>query len=478
MRRASVLMFLALFISVTYTGISQVRYFSISGRITCEGTGLSGVYVQLTGASSAIEITDQNGSYTFTGLRKGNYTAKPVKPGYSFAPPYRSVSVANRNVTSQDFIATKGGPAPTPGPTPTPTPPGPQPSPTATVLVMDVSGSMAWRWKGGVKIESAKQAALQFIEQVANEPRLPGVVHEIAVVTFSGDANLALQLTSSYAQAKRVVIQLKAVASTNVGAGLTTALRELDKVPRAKRFIILLSDGMSNTGLSKSQILSGPVVEAKRKGICIHTVAFGDPGDIDEKFLRNVAAGSGCGIYSYASTPFELFGTYVKVRHMTLGSKQIVDFTSKGMPVITLPGSAISLGAFKLIRAAQELHYTLAWSEGGRMQAKLVDPSGRRVTSGYPGAKIYSGTRFSHVTVFSPKQGIWRVSAVPQQRFPLQVQYYGVVSSRPGGVIPFDLPIFCIGDWCIPWPDLPTTLIVTISVVALAVVLYQQFIVK
>jgi len=346
---------------------------------------------------------------------------------------------------------------------------------------MDVSGSMGAQWKGGVrKIDSAKDAALRFIEQVANEPRPPGVVHEIAVVTFSGDAYLALQLTSSYAQAKRVIIELEPIASTNVGAGLTTALRELEKVPRAQRFIILLSDGNSNRGLTKQQILSGPVVEARRKRICIHTVAFGDPGGIDGTFLKNIAVGSGCGLYRAASTAFELFGTYIQLRHRTLGSSQIVDFpTAMHTPVVILARSPISLGAFKLIRPVRELHYTFAWSEAGRMQAKLVDPAGRTVTSGYPGAKLYSGTSFSHVTVLSPKQGIWRVSALPQQSFLQGVQYYGVVSSRPGAVIPIKLPDpICIGNWCIPWPDLPTALIVSISVVAFAVFLYQQLVVK
>jgi len=301
------------------------------------------------------------------------------------------------------------------------------------------------------------------------------MVHEISVVTFTGDAQLALPLTSSYTTARNVVIQLRTVSSTNVGAGLTTALRELDKVPSAQRFIILLSDGVTNTGLTKQQILSGPVAEARRKRICIHTVAFGDPGYIDEGFLKEVASGSGCGTYNYAASAFELFGTYVKVRHSTLGGQQIVDFTSLGQSVVTIPGSPISLGAFKLLSGARELHYTLAWSESGRMTAKLVDPSGRVVSRSYPGATFYSGSQFSHVTVLSPQAGVWRVSAVPQQRFPANVQYYGVVSSRPGGVIPFKLPLFCIGDWCVPWPDLPTTVIVLISVIALAVLLYQEF---
>ncbi|MCK4391617.1 VWA domain-containing protein [Candidatus Bipolaricaulota bacterium] len=354
---------------------------------------------------------------------------------------------------------------------------------TATILVMDVSGSMGWRWKGGVKIESAKQAALQFIEQVANEPRLPGVVHEIAVVTFSGDATLVLPLTNSYAQARRAVIQLTPTASTNVGAGLTTALQELEKAPGAQRFIILLSDGMTNRGLGRQQILSGPVVEARQKRICIHTVAFGDPGDIDEDFLRKIAAGSGCGSYNYAASGFQLFGTYVKIRHAMLGSNRIVEFTSettKGSRVYVLPGQAIALGAFQLTGPARELHYTLAWSEPGRMRAKLVDPSGREVTYTYPGAKIYSGNGFSHVTVFSPKQDIWRVAAVVGTTFPRGIEYYGVTSARTGGiVIPYRIPKICIfDDICIPLPDLPTWLIVGISVTVLAVAVYYLLVGK
>ncbi|MCK4356143.1 VWA domain-containing protein [Candidatus Bipolaricaulota bacterium] len=348
---------------------------------------------------------------------------------------------------------------------------------------MDVSGSMAWRWKGGIKIDSAKQAALQFIEEVANEPRLPGTSHRIGVVIFSGSGSLVLPLTEDYAHARQVIINLGTASSTNLGAGLVTALQELDKVPTAQRFVILLSDGETNTGLSRQQILSGPVVGARQKRICIHTVAFGDPGDIDEDFLRKIAAGSGCGSYNYAASGFQLFGTYVKIRHAILGSNRIVEFTSetsKGSRVYVLPGQAIALGAFQLTGPARELHYTLAWSEPGRMRAKLVDPSGREVTYTYPGAKLYSGSGFSHITVFSPKQGIWRVAAVGGTTFPRGIEYYGVTSARTGGiVIPYRIPEICIfDDICIPLPDLPTWLIVGISVAALAIVVYSQLVAK
>jgi len=350
---------------------------------------------------------------------------------------------------------------------------------TATILVMDVSGSMGQRWRGGVKIESAKKAALQFIEEVANEPRPQGYEHQIGVVTFSTSARLALPLTSDYSEAKNVIIQLHPTNSTNLGAGLVEALKELEKLPTAKRFVILLSDGMTNTGMSRSQILGGPVAEAYRKGICIHTVGFGDPGGIDEKFLREIVQQSGCGSYNYAASGLELFGTYVKIRHRMLGSNRIVEFTSKtpkGSRVYVLPGQSVALGAFQLTAPARELHYTLAWAENGRLIAELVDPSGRRVTASYPGAQIYSGDGFSHITVFSPKKGIWKAIARVITAFPEGVQYYGVVSARTGGfVIPYEAPEICIyDDVCIPLPNLPTWLLVGISLVALAVVVYQQ----
>jgi len=353
---------------------------------------------------------------------------------------------------------------------------------TATMLVMDVSRSMSWTWQGGVKIDSAKKAALQFIEQVMNEPRAPGSRHLIGIVTFSDSANLVLPLTDDYSLAKHVVISLGTLSSTNLGAGLQMALKELDRVSSsARRFIILLSDGMTNTGLSRDQILSGPVAEARAKGICIYTVGFGDPGDIDEDFLKQIAHGSGCGMYNYAASELQLFGTYVKIRHSILGSNRIVEFSSgtgTNTKVYVLPGQSIALGAFWLTGSAQELHYTLAWSGPGVLRAKLVDPSGREVNYAYPGAKFYSGNGFSHVTVFSPQAGVWRAVAVVATGFPQGVEYYGVVSARTGGyVIPYAMPKICITrDICIPLPDMPTFLMVFIASITAAIWIYLQLI--
>jgi len=349
--------------------------------------------------------------------------------------------------------------------------------PTATVLVMDVSGSMGWRWKGGVKIESAKKAALEFIEEVTHEAQTRGGQHQIGVVAFSDGAHLLLPLTSDYNRAKQVIISLHATDWTNLGAGLTTALSEFNKVrSNAQRFIILLSDGNTNRGLSRDQILTGPVVEARRKKICIHTVAFGDPGDIDETFLRKIAVGSGCGTYNYASTPFQLFATYLKLRHRSLG--QVVgEYSSLGKNVTILPGVPITLGTVIIGSGKRELHYTLAWSESGQLQIRLKDPSGRLVTASYPGAYIYTAEQFTHLTLLSPKPGVWTVEAAAGTSMPSGTEYCAILSTRPGGIaIPLPLPTFTIGNRTFGLPSgLPAWLLVTISVVLIALVLYREF---
>jgi len=380
-------------------------------------------------------------------------------------PPYelKSLILFDRTTTSQPY------------PSPSPLPPLP---PTATVLVMDVSGSMGWRWKGGVKIESAKKAALEFIEQVTHEAQTRGGQHKIGVVSFSDSARLLLPLTSDYERAKQVIISLSATNWTNVGAGLVTALEEFKKTPATtQRFIILLSDGKTNRGLSRDQILNGPVVDARRKKICIHAVAFGDPGDVDADFLRKIGIGSGCGSYSHAETAFELFSTYLKLRHKSLG-KVVGEYSSIGKRVTILPGVPISLGTVLIGSGKRELHYTLAWSEQGRLQIRLKDPSGRLVSTSYPRVQIYTTDQFAHLTLLSPKSGAWTVEAAAGTSMPNGTEYYAVLSTRPGGIaIPLPLPVFTVGDRTFGLPSgLPTWLLVTISVTLIALVLYKEFI--
>lgn len=77
--------------------------YSISGAVTLNGAGLSGVTV---GAGSASAATDANGAYTISGLANGTYTLTPSKTGYTFSPATQSVAVSGADVTGKNFTAT------------------------------------------------------------------------------------------------------------------------------------------------------------------------------------------------------------------------------------------------------------------------------------------------------------------------------------------------------------------------------------
>ena len=91
-------------VNFTATPVLAVTY-SISGQVTSNGSGLSGVTMALTGASSATTITDASGNYTFTGLGNGSYGIEPRKAGYTFSPTGVVIQLSGANATGVNFAA-------------------------------------------------------------------------------------------------------------------------------------------------------------------------------------------------------------------------------------------------------------------------------------------------------------------------------------------------------------------------------------
>jgi hypothetical protein len=85
----------------------QAATYSISGQVTSNGSGLSGVAVALSGASSATAITGASGNYAFTGLANGSYTVTPSKTGFTFNPASSPQSVGGANIPGVSFVATQ-----------------------------------------------------------------------------------------------------------------------------------------------------------------------------------------------------------------------------------------------------------------------------------------------------------------------------------------------------------------------------------
>ncbi|MGA9753140.1 MAG: PKD domain-containing protein, partial [Acidobacteriota bacterium] len=80
--------------------------YSISGTITYNGAGLSGVTVT---AGSASTTTNSSGAYTLSGLSTGTYTVAPSLSGYAFSPSSASETINNANITGVNFTASAVG---------------------------------------------------------------------------------------------------------------------------------------------------------------------------------------------------------------------------------------------------------------------------------------------------------------------------------------------------------------------------------
>ena len=285
-------------------------------------------------------------------------------------------------------------------------PPPSEVASSATVLLVDISGSMGDTWRGGVKIESAKHAATDVINMIEQESQIGGSDHQIAVATFTTNATLNLGLTTDYDAARGVVDGLIPLDRTNIGAGLQVANQALVSAPTgAQKIVILLSDGLTNEGLSPPEILAGPVQEAAAAGTCIYTVGFGEPGDLDEELLRDIAAGAACGEYHYASAPDELERVYIRLRHQSLGTI-LGEFEGQ-----IAQGETVEVGQVEVPRNQGELYVTLHWP-GSDLDLIVTDPRGRPADENYPGVSLVKYERLVYLIVQNPLPGTWLLQAV------------------------------------------------------------------
>jgi Calx-beta domain-containing protein/beta-propeller repeat-containing protein/carboxypeptidase family protein len=87
-------------------------FYTISGQVTINGAGLSGVTVALNGSQSGLRTTDNNGNYSFTVGGGGNYTVTPSSFGFIFTPANQTFNNLGANqsagfaATRQNFVVT------------------------------------------------------------------------------------------------------------------------------------------------------------------------------------------------------------------------------------------------------------------------------------------------------------------------------------------------------------------------------------
>lgn len=138
------------------------------------------------------------------------------------------------------------------------------------VLAIDISGSMLARDFTPDRLEAAKDVAIEFISGRPND--------RIGLVVFSAESFTQCPLTSDHAVLINLFKDIKSGIiedGTAIGLGLSNAVKRLKDSEAKSKVIILLTDGMNNTG-SVDPLTAAEI--AKTFGIRVYTIGVGMKG--------------------------------------------------------------------------------------------------------------------------------------------------------------------------------------------------------
>ena len=194
------------------------------------------------------------------------------------------------------------------------------------VLAMDVSTSMLARDFTPDRISASKDIAIEFITQRPTD--------RMRIVVFAGESYTQCPLTTDRAA---LINMMKEVETgliddgTAIGNGLATAIARMKDSDAKSRVVILLTDGVNNSGEVSPQMA---VEIAKTYGIRVYTIGVGREGmapypvmtpwgvevrnlevEIDEDLLKQIADETG-GRYFRANDNTKLAEIYDEINQM------------------------------------------------------------------------------------------------------------------------------------------------------------------
>ena len=196
------------------------------------------------------------------------------------------------------------------------------------VMAIDVSSSMLARDLKPNRLVALKEVASDFIKERPND--------RIGLVAYAGESYTKTPITSD----KAIVLQsLKDITygqlndGTAIGMGLATAVNRLKESKAKSKIIILLTDGVNNSGFIEPQTAADLAIEF---GIKTYTIGLGTNGnaltpisynadgsfrygmrqvEIDEALLENIAEVTG-GKYFRATDNEKLEAVYEEINKL------------------------------------------------------------------------------------------------------------------------------------------------------------------
>lgn len=207
------------------------------------------------------------------------------------------------------------------------------------VVAIDVSTSMLAEDVKPNRIEAAKETAKEFIKKRVND--------RIGLVVFSGESYTQCPVTIDHSVLLNLIDKIKAgmiIDGTAIGMGLATSISRLKDSKAKSKVIILLTDGINNTGII-SPVTATDI--AKTFGIKVYTIGLGTKGmapypvktpfgtqyqyvdvKIDDQLLTYIAQTTG-GKYFRATNRQSLEKIYSDIDAMEKTKINVAYFTKK-----------------------------------------------------------------------------------------------------------------------------------------------------
>ena len=204
------------------------------------------------------------------------------------------------------------------------------------VLAMDVSTSMLARDLTPDRINAAKDIAIEFISQRPSD--------RMGIVVFAGESFTQCPLTTDRATLINLMKEVQTDIiedGTAIGNGLATAVARIKDSDAKSRVVILLTDGVNNSGEVSPQMAAEI---AKTYGIRVYTIGVGKEGmapypvmtpwgvqvqnmkvEIDEALLKEIAESTG-GRYFRATDNTKLAEIYSEINRMEKAKTTVDSF--------------------------------------------------------------------------------------------------------------------------------------------------------
>ncbi len=151
------------------------------------------------------------------------------------------------------------------------------------VMAIDVSASMLAKDLKPNRLEALKKVAIDFVDRRPND--------RIGIVVYAGESFTQTPITSDKGIVKRTISELKwgqLEGGTAIGMGLGSAVNRLKESTAKSKVIILLTDGVNNSGNIDPRTATEL---AKELEIKTYTIGLGTNGMADFPYSRDPRTG-------------------------------------------------------------------------------------------------------------------------------------------------------------------------------------------